>query len=222
MKLRLALASCLGLLALAGCTKGWQRAQTAASQRLQCPPAQVYVEEVRGKYYAEGCGRHAECSKDGRTCREYLTAEELMVVARRTFAHESGCSEQDIVVMRSAEGTIVDGCGRFALCPDGSQTCFAQNRPTCEQLAQSRYDGCVASARSEGRDGRRERPHWASDKAVVSSAIISGMAEHKGMESCKHIYAQEAARCQPAPPPASAVAAPPAAETPSERSAKKK
>lgn len=141
---------------------------------------------------SQGCGKHVVCASHGETCRSYLTAEEQMVAARKVFAQETSCPEIDIKVMLSAEGSMVDGCGRYAMCPPCSQTCLARNRPSCKELAQLRYDSCVASARQEGRDGRNA---WGSNAIVVSSAVTSAIAENRGMDSCKQMYSQENASC---------------------------
>lgn len=180
----------------AGCTKDWQRAQTAASRTIGCPKEQVYVEEGDDRFFAEGCGKHAMCNGNGETCRLYLTAAEQMAVARKLFAQETQCPEIDIKVMLSAEGSFVDGCGRYALCPEGGQTCLARNRPTCKELAQVRYDSCVATARQEGKDGRNA---WGSKAVILASSITSSIAENRGMDACKQVYTEESSGCDGAP-----------------------
>lgn len=184
----------VGLAALAaiGCTKDWQRAQTAASRTMACPAEQVYVEEGDDHWFAEGCGKHVMCNGNGATCRAYLTPAEQMAAARKIFAREAQCPEIDIKVLQSAEGTLVDGCNRYAMCPDGGQTCLARNRPTCKEIAQARYDNCVLSARQEGKDGRNA---WGSKAVILASSITSSIAENRGMDACKVVYTEENGNC---------------------------
>jgi hypothetical protein len=183
-----------GLVAVlaSGCTKDWQRAQTAASRSMACPKEQVYVEEGDDHFFAEGCGKHVMCNSNGATCRAYLTPAEQMAAARKIFARETQCPEIDIKVLQSAEGSFVDGCGRYAMCPDGGDTCLARNRPTCKELAQVRYDSCVVSARQEGKDGRNV---WGSKALILSSSITSSIAENRGMDACKSEYTEESSHC---------------------------
>jgi len=199
----------LGALAASGCVteerllQRQQLRQTYASL-FNCPIEQVAAKDSRRQWRAQGCGREAVCAEPQGPCEEVFNSVQKLEIARSTFSKETGCPLIDIIVEPTNEGISVDGCGRYAVCPEPGKPCFARHRPhqaTCEELARGRYDQCVAHDDSRSKD-RAYGPRGWDSPAQAAGAVSSVVANAKGAGVCEKRLDADLANCRPDPAPA--------------------
>lgn len=186
-----------------GCVSSLLTVRQTYSGVFQCPVDGVQAQQLESdEWHVEGCGRHALCTRDDGPCREVFTPAERLALAQDRFAKETPCPLASIVATPTASGIIVDGCGRYALCPEPRGPCFTQVRPTCESIARARYDACVAQASAERRNPQAYNAYYNpwNNPMAVAGAVKTVMEGARGNESCQQLLTQELGRCSPPAP----------------------
>lgn len=171
--------------------------RTAVSQQTACPEANLNVVETQGGWYATGCDTRYFCQSAAGPCAEDPTGAQRLAKARAVFSRETGCPLADSLVSVGPQGYVAQGCGRYSLCASYDGPCMPSRPPTCRELAQQRYDSCVAVARkdaTEGRDNFYPYNRWGA-AVSIAGAITSTVQGNKQLESCRAQFDAESVQC---------------------------
>ncbi len=195
----------LGCGAQAVCSAGvcrspisWEQRFGAVSARFQaqygCPAASQRVTERESDYVVQGCGRSALCGLN-EACADFDDLPTLLARAREAFSRETGCPAADVSVSYLTEGFRALGCQRAANCMKPEGPCIAIPLPACSEVAEQRYDECLAVARNDSLDANDKAGGYRYDARQIFQSVEGTVMANRLMEECRFRYDRALSTC---------------------------